>query len=214
MDGPALEKLQSLAATEVCERCELDSDVSDVVQPETHVAALLEHLLSNERAADAVQLLAHSLEPREVVWWAWDIALANTESPGEAVTQALDSVGRWLVDPDDEKRRAAYDASEVCGLGEPAGCVAIAVFFAEGSLGPADLEQEIPSPPFSCAKAAAGAIGLSAVEVPEHAGERSAAAVSRWFELAKHDPPWVAGIGTEDESPQDDGSGYDTNLKF
>lgn len=218
MMGDAKEQLRAVAAADVCARCELETDPTELLAASSDAVAFLDALLARGAAMDAVRFLGHALEPRQAVWWAWDVAQRSAPPNAKPpVLEALAATSAWLVEPTDEHRRAAHEAAETCGFDAPAGCVALAVFLAEGSLGPPDLEQPVPPPPGACAKAVIGAVLLAAVGVPEQAYERAAGFVARWFELAAGEAPWTAeapAAGAAPDQPSTDGSGYDTNLKF
>lgn len=192
MGGKPLMNLAAKSAADICRESDLESDVAAPLRANADAAALLEHLLAVGAEKDAVRFLCHALEPREAVWWAWDCAgTIDAASSSAAETAAIAAVGAWLADPRDELRRAAQAAADQCGIERPAGCAALAVFLAEGSLGPPDLGKEVLPPPYSCAKAAAGAILLTAVRQPADASSRARAFVERWFTLAAASPPWA-----------------------
>lgn len=207
----AHESLRARSAAEICAVCELETDVAAWLREEPDADAFLTRLQSAGAHRDAVTFLCHALQPREAVWLAWDIACQVTKADADAATQALAATSTWLVDTSDANRRAAHAAAEGCGFGVPAGCAALSAFLAEGSLGPADLEQAVPPPPGACAKAAVGALLLAAVAEPEHADTRAQQYVARWFELAATEPPWIA---TDDGPEGIEPGGYNTDLKF
>jgi hypothetical protein len=125
-----------------------------------HVTALM----SAGQFPDAVRLLAHALPRREGVWWAWWCARRSlgSEAPPPAVLAAIGATERWIAQPTDEHRRAAFAAAEAVGIGTPAGCAGAAAFFSAGSMGPPHV-AEVPPPEFASAKAVAGGVTLSAV---------------------------------------------------
>ena len=85
---------------------------------------------------------------------------------------AIQATQTWLDDPSDGNRRKAHNAAEAVGLDQPAGCVAMAAFFSEGSLVPAEL-QPVAAPPQAAPISAACAIILAAViQNPENAADR------------------------------------------
>ena len=213
----AQDKLQVRLAADVCAVCPLETDVAGWLRAEPNAATLLQQLLDGGATMDAVRFLCHAIEPREAVWLAWDVVCSAASGGGvgadDPATLALQATSAWLVDPSDENRREAHAAGERCGHDKAAGCVALAVFLAEGSLGPADLDQEVPPPPGACAKAAAGALIITAVQAPERAAERAGSYVARWSELAPLPRPWDQGEGQPSDADAS-GSGYDTDLKF
>ncbi|MCA8977188.1 MAG: hypothetical protein KDC98_20875 [Planctomycetes bacterium] len=209
-----LERFRARSAAEICSGCDFENDIAPWLTDEPDAATFLQRLLDGGAAKDAVRFLCHALEPREAVWLAWDAAGGVDGDGAVATTEALAATSAWLVEGTDELRRAAHDAAERCGLDTAAGCAAMAVFFAEGSLGPPDLEQEVPAPPGTCAKIATGALLLAAVRDPVHADERAAGYVARWFELAATEPPWQVAASGAGEPTGEDSGGYDTDMKF
>jgi len=191
MDDTSLEELRKRPAAEICRECDLETDATDQLASGPDAGVFLRQLLANGAARDAVRFLAHALAPKQAVWWAshcvGTLPPAGMSPDDQA---ALGATRAWLADPIDGKRRQAQAAADRCGIGRPAGCLALSVFLAEGSLGPPDLAQEVPVPPFACAKAAAGAILLASVRVPEHAVATATAFVEQWFTLATGTPPW------------------------
>jgi hypothetical protein len=208
----AQEKLKLLTAAEVCAGCELETDVTEWLKAEPDAAAFLQQLTDAGHHMDAVQFLCHALEPREAVWLAWDSGrqLVDEHAPAK-LKDAVSTTLKWLTTLEDKDRRAAHDASEICGIEQSAGSAALAAFFADGSLGPVELAQSIPVPAGACAKAAACAIFFAAVEDPPQADQRAAASVASWFELGVTEPPWgdppISSVGSvrvpEPESKDD-----------
>ena len=187
----AQEKLKLLTAAEVCAECDLEADVAEWLEAKPDAATFLRQLTDAGHHMDAAQFLCNALEPREAVWLAWDVGRLNaTDDAPDKVKQAVAATHKWLTTLEDKDRRAAHDASEVCGLDKAAGSAAYAAFYAAGSIGPEDLAEPIPVPAGICAKMAAGAILFAAVEDPHNIDERVAASVAHWFTLAATEPPW------------------------
>lgn len=203
MDDKALLALRARPAADICRECDLETDVAERLRANPDAGTFLRELLASGAHRDAVQFLCHALEPRQVVWWAWACVdasgAASKLSPDEVAAQA--ATHAWLSQPSDPLRREAQAAADRCGIGRPAGCAALSVFLAEGSLGPPDLGQDVPAPPFACAKVGAGAILLTVVQKPEQAASRAEAFIELWFQLAATRPPWV-----QDPPPDDDRS--------
>lgn len=192
MDDKALATLRARAAADICRECDLETDVAERLNAQPDAANFLRQLLAGGAHRDAVRFLCHALEPREVVWWASTcVDFPETDPLSAKEAAALTATRAWLSDPTDQRRREAQTASDLCGVGRPAGCAALAVFLAEGSLGPPDLGQDVLAPPFACAKAGAGAILLTLAQKPAKAASRAEAFIDRWFELAATPPPWT-----------------------
>ncbi len=81
------------------------------------------------------------------------------------MTAAHQAAEAWVSGPNDEKRRSAHAAAQVAGIGTPVGLTCEAVFFSEGSLGPAEF-QAVPPPEHLTATMAANAVIVAAVADP------------------------------------------------
>jgi len=94
----------------------------------------------------ALSFLAHALPRYDAVAWAARVLerLAAAAPPDPSERQALDHALRWIEDPSDEHRRAAFDAAESAAAESPERLLALAVFLAGGSLAPADLPAVLP----------------------------------------------------------------------
>ncbi|HEY2909079.1 MAG TPA: hypothetical protein VGI99_02480, partial [Gemmataceae bacterium] len=103
----------------------------------------------------------------------------------------LEAAEKWAAGPKDELRRSVFSLAEVTGIGTPAGCVGVAVFFSEGSIGPTHV-AEIPPPPHAAPSAAANAAILAAVIAePEKAAEKQAAFVELGRAVAAGSNRWA-----------------------
>lgn len=121
---------------------------------------------------DAIKYLAHSLDARSCIAWALACARqlpAADRTPAEL--DALLAVEKWLAEPTDANRRASQFASEAAELSSPPGCIAMAVFFAEGSIAPVGMNP-VAAPPQIAQKIASAGTILAVVEQPEKASER------------------------------------------
>ena len=80
-----------------------------------------------------------------------------------------------MIDPKDEKRRAAFPAAEAAGIGTPAGCAAAAAYFSGGSLAPPDLPVVPPRRHVTGGLVAAALTLAAVIKQPEKAPEKHAA---------------------------------------
>jgi uncharacterized protein DUF6931 len=139
----------------LADRADLDDDARANVGGDAAAAAdpgaAARQLLAGGRAADGIRVVACALPPREGIWWAWvsarhaaQVAEAKGAGAAPAVNDALAAVERWITQPSDDTRRAAWAASDVAGLESPAGAAAAAVFFSGGSIASPDVA---PVPP-------------------------------------------------------------------
>src|SRR5947207_9939431 len=123
------------SAAEVSRPAELSDEAKALLKPQHTVKQFLDELAAKQNYQQAVKLLAHALPKRSAVWWACLCArqtLPPTASP--EVKAALAAAEKWVSDPTDENRRAAYAAAEKAGVGTPAGCAALGAFLSGGSL--------------------------------------------------------------------------------
>jgi hypothetical protein len=120
---------------------------------------------------DAVKYLAHTLGGRLCIAWSLSCVRLLEPNPEPDEQQALTAIEKWLADPTDANRRTAKFAAEQAELSTPAGCLAMATFFAEGSIAPPERDH-VPVPPHVTEKMAGAAVILAVVEQPEQAAER------------------------------------------
>ncbi|MFN3825124.1 MAG: DUF6931 family protein [Pseudorhodobacter sp.] len=101
---------------------------------------------------DIMRLLAVALPPREATWWA---CLAARDLIGEepkTVPVPLACAERWVFKPTDENRIAARDAFETAEMEDDTTFCAMAALYADGTLGPGDM-NDTPAPPNGVAAA-------------------------------------------------------------
>lgn len=119
----------------------------------------------------AIDIIGHALPCREVISWA--AGLLNEQARAIALEprnqHALDCVLRWLGDPDDEYRRAAYEAAEAAHPKSPARLLGMAVFMSGGSLAPEDSSPVLPDG-VSCNRLAVAAVKSEAYRGTDTAG--------------------------------------------
>lgn len=169
-----LPKITFPTAAEVCQRYELEEDAAGCLRDEMSPSEFLDALSERELWSEAVKFLAQALPKRDAISWAYQCVRngSGTDVP-PATLAALQATEAWLADSSEDHRRAAHAAAEVVGLGTPAGCVALGVFFSGGSLGPKHLEHPIPPPDDLTGKALAGGLLIAAVvKEPENAETR------------------------------------------
>lgn len=162
-------------------------------------------------SAPALALVGAALPPREGVWWAWvavrhalhvlaERAAAPVPAgerppapPPAAERAALATVERWIAEPTDANRRAAWDAGQAADLSTPAGCACAAVFFSNGSIASPASPMAVPPPPGAHVTFAATAVLLAAVQVDAaNLPALVAAAVAQAGEVARRLGGWEA----------------------
>jgi hypothetical protein len=153
-------------AAEVCRRFPLSPEAAKLLRDDMQPRPFLDLLIAKQHFADAVRFQAQTMPKREAIWWA---CLCSRPEQGATVppaaAAALEAAQTWVVEPNDQKRRAAHAAAHLAGVGTPVGLTCEAVFLSEGSMGPAE-HPAVPPPEHLAATMAANAIVLAAVVDP------------------------------------------------
>jgi hypothetical protein len=123
----------------------------------------LRRLARGTHPAQAVAFCAYLLPRREAVWWACQCVRAiEPKSPEDAAFSAAE---RWVMEPEEERRRAALEIGMTGGSKIAAVWLARAAGWSGGSLGPAD-RAPMPPPAYMTAKAANAAIEIAIAQKP------------------------------------------------
>ena len=176
---------QGRTLAELADLADVGDEAKGLLQPAHTPRDYLSTLVAAEQYPPAIRLLAHLMPKREAVWWGWYCAKrwAGAE-PAAKLKAALDAAERWISAPNDEHRRAAFEAAEKAEMGNPVGCTGAAVFFSHGSLAPADLPP-VPPDDYLTAKMVANAVTLAAVTpAPAQANEKFATYVKTGLDVA------------------------------
>ncbi len=151
-------------AAEVGRGCELGDEARELLRDGLSPEGYLTLLLDGHFDRDALAFVAGWLPAREAVWWgalcAWRMCRPEPSAPEAA---ALRAAVAWVQGPGDEPRRNAGAAGEAAGLARPAGGVALAAFWSDGSMAPPGLPA-VPPPPGLAARTLAAALNLALVE--------------------------------------------------
>ncbi|MEL6478802.1 MAG: hypothetical protein AAFR17_15840 [Pseudomonadota bacterium] len=119
------------------------------------VGDVLAELEEKGELIDMLHLLAHALPPREATWWAClsgrDIVPEGTEKMPPPLQAAED----WVFKPNDETRTRAREALDNADNEDETMLCAMAATFADGTLGPGELE-DYEAPPGAVGGAAFG----------------------------------------------------------
>ena len=168
---PPSSKPSRLSVADVCKKAKLSDEALALRQDDQTAEAFLGVLLEKEHYKDAVGFIANWLTKREAVWWgclcAWHTCRPE---PDPKVAAALQASVRWVQKPDEKNRRAAQLAGNEAGADTPAGAVALAAFFSEGSLSEPNLPN-VPSPDHLTATTIAGAVRLASTQSDDSAAE-------------------------------------------
>lgn len=118
--------------------------------------------LAEKRAwIDLVLLLSVLLPPRERVWWACMAARDYVGPRSDTDPPSLAASETWVYDPSPDNREAARQTIDHAYVDDDTVNCAIAVLYADGTLGPGDLAQH-PAPA-GAAEAAAFAMNMVAL---------------------------------------------------
>jgi len=157
-------------ASEIASIAELGEEAQSVLRPDANSAGFVRDLATAGLFPDALKVLAHALGGRKCI--AWSLACLDELKPSSPKQElAYGAVKKWLAEPNDANRRAAQDAAEQAKISTPAGCIALAAFFSEGSIAPKGA-SEVPPPAYVAEKIAAGGVLLAVVLEPQKAAER------------------------------------------
>lgn len=156
-----------------CRGFQWSEAAEQLLQEDVPPADYLDRLIAAELFPDAVRFLAAWLpKPAAVAWASGCVRSVLGQAVKPAELAALDAAEAWADQPDEPKRRAAAAAAEVCNNAGPAASVALAAFWSEGSLAPADLPP-VPPPPTATAQAITAALMMAApAGVPKQAPQR------------------------------------------
>ena len=189
MKDGTLAIVSAATAQEVCRRFAVGEEAGRLLRADMTPRQYLDLLVETELFVDAARFLAHALPKREAVSWAFQCARqAHGANPPAAVAAALDATQKWVADPSEENRRAAFAAAEAADFGTPAGCAAVAAFWSGGSLGPPHVPV-IPPGEQLTANGVAGAVMLAVVLTePEKAPEKYRRFLGEGIELANGSP--------------------------
>lgn len=168
----------------------MDAEAAALAGPDALPLDFIEALRSGEKLIEAVGFLAHAIPRREAIWWAWSCARDTSGDDAPEVVQAsLEATRRWITEPTDENRRAAYEAAQSADLMTPAGSAGAAAFFSGDTMGPPD-QPAMPPGEFMAAKAIAGCLILSAGAEPEEMFPRLEGFLDRGLEVAEKVGLW------------------------
>lgn len=185
-------RITAASASEVCRGYKPAPEALALLTEGVEPAGFVEVLAGAGLDAEARRFLAQALPKRESVWWAV-LALDEFAPPAVAAqAEVLDAARRWVADPTDANRRDAWAVAQAGELDNPAGLVALAVFFGGDSLAPLDLPPIAPAG-YLTGDAVATALTLATVmNEPRRAPERSNALLRLGLAIASGEVPFPA----------------------
>jgi hypothetical protein len=183
-------------AAEVCRNAELSEEAQKLLKPTHTVKQFLDELQAKKQVEQAIKVLAHALPKRAAVWWLCQCAKKTMPATAKPeVKAALAAAEKWVSDPSDENRRAAFPAAEKADLGTPAGCAALGAFLSGGSLAPPNVTEVVPPAEHLTAKTVAGGLTLAAVMTePAKAPERYAQFLALGLEVDAGKNRWPENV--------------------
>ncbi|NIZ62623.1 hypothetical protein DL239_16750 [Sedimentitalea sp. CY04] len=113
--------------------------------PTAGASQVLQELSDKGALVDLLRLLAILLPPRERVWWACLAARDYIGPKSDIDPPSLTTSEAWVFDPTDENRDAARMTLDHAYVDDDTVNCALAVLYADGTLGPGDLKQ-YPAP--------------------------------------------------------------------
>jgi hypothetical protein len=168
----AFDPASQTSASSLTPRLALSSDAAEVLAGGGNVRRCLDELLERGLSADALAVVARTLPKRYVVAWACECfkgvlaslpAASNVDRAGLALAQ------QWLMEPTEEKRRAALEFAEAGEFSTPGAWIAASAGWTDGSLLPRGYDP-IPPPDHLPAEAAVAALRLAASHSTDYAG--------------------------------------------
>ena len=130
----------------------------------------IEALARLERAGlliEATRLVAHTLPPREAVWWACacsrHTAICGIDPAAE--TKVREAAEEWVRKPTDEHRRLAMKEAETTDFNSPEAWAAVGAFWSGDSMAPPEAPKVPPQSHFP-GLAVAGSVALAAARGP------------------------------------------------
>lgn len=148
------------AVSVACAQMEIDVDARALLPAGMPAQAAVQALLEADRVQPALQLAARLLPKRYVVAWLCQCARGETLAP-EARAGAM-LAERWLREPSEANRRAAYEFANAGGYRSLGAWLAASAGWADGSLAPAHQDTAVPPPEHLTARAAVAALNLLA----------------------------------------------------
>lgn len=113
--------------------------------PTATADVVLAELEDKGAMVDLLRLLAILLPPRERVWWACMAARDYIGPRSDDDPPSLVASETWVFNPSDENRDAARNSMDHAYVDDDTVNCAMAVLYADGTLGPGDLAQ-FPAP--------------------------------------------------------------------
>lgn len=162
------------------EQMQISAEAAAWLRPGMSAGQAVRTLLQEGQPQAALQLAARLLPKRYVVAWLCQCARGQALAPEARAGIAL--AERWLREPAESHRRAAYEYANAGGYASLGAWFAAAVGWADGSLAPAGHAAVVP-PEHLTARASVAALNLLAALEPDAFATRRAAYVEQALAL-------------------------------
>ena len=173
-----------MKATEVTRYVTLGEEAKKTLTPEMSANEFIEALVAKQLHPDAVQFIAHYLPKRQAVWWALGCVKQGIPEMPPEQDAAVKSTERWIAEPTEENRQAAFKAAEEADTSTPAGITALAAYYSDALPPTADPKMNAKSY-FITAKLVTAAVMLAATADPEQLKLRFNGFVTKGVEVVK-----------------------------
>lgn len=132
-------------AEELCEYLDMNAEAREIAAANPDAQTFLAALTAQNKYPSAIRLQAHLLPKREAVWWAHQ---ATDEVCGSLLpkneAKALAAAYTWVLEPNEEHRRAAEAAAAATKYEGPGSWVALGAVWSCGSLAPPGMAEVPP----------------------------------------------------------------------
>lgn len=162
--------IQDPAVAKAVEQMELSKEAIATLKPDMNAPGAVQALLGGGHMQDALKLLARLLPKRYAVAWLCQCARGETLGPEDRAGASL--AEKWVRDPSETNRRAAFEFANAGGYKSCGTWLAAAAGWSGGSLAPASQQTPVPPAEFLTARAAVAAANLLAAMVEDKFDER------------------------------------------
>lgn len=173
-----------MKAIEVSRYVSLGEEAKKTLTPEMSANEFIEALVAKQLHPDAVQFIAHYLPKRQAVWWALGCVKQGMPDLPPEQDAAVKSAERWIAEPTEENRQAAFKAAESADTSTPAGITALAAYYSDALPQTADPKMNAKSY-FITAKLVTAAVMLAATSDPDQLKLRFSGFVTKGVEVVK-----------------------------
>ncbi|MFK7943556.1 MAG: hypothetical protein AB8B85_11675 [Paracoccaceae bacterium] len=133
---------------------------------------------------DMLMVLAHSLPVREATWWACLAARDTVPAEAKAQPGPLAAAEAWVFQPNEETRLAAREALDTAKNEDETVLCAMAASFADGTLGPGELD-DYEAPKGAVGAAAYGMALISLFQEEDRVDAQGKILLARALDIAR-----------------------------